>query len=231
MKNKKVYVSPEVKGIYVLQSIPCQTNLYSEDYETKKELEEKERERDKEREKEENRIKELELAKEEAYKKGRQDAEHDFKLEIEKLKSEYASLVSVFQDAVKHLTDKREKIWQESESEIIKLILTIANKIVGYEIDNNGMNVVKHVVKDALSYVSEKKIIAVRLSPDDVKKINTLEEMKVTDQNIKMVEDRTITSGGCILETNFGSVDSQIETRWEEILKAFLGNKNEPTVH
>ena len=227
MKNKKVYVSPDVKGVYVLQSLKCQSSHPLEDYAIKQELEEKERER----EEENNRIKEFELAKEEAYKKGMLDAEHNFKLEIERLRSEHASLVTMFQDAVKHLTDKREKIWQESESEIIKLILTISSKIVGYEINTNGINVVKHVVKDALSYVSEKKIVSVRLSPDDVKKINTLEEMKVTEQNIKMVEDRTISSGGCIVETNFGSVDSQIETRWEEILKTFLGNKNEPTVH
>lgn len=226
MKNKKVYVSPDVKGIYVLQSLKYQSNLVPDGYATKQELEREEGER----EKEENRIKELESAKEEAYKKGMLDAEHNFKLEIERLRSEYASLVTMFQDAVKYFTDKREKIWQESETEIIKLVLTISSKMVGYEINTNGINVVNHIVKEALSYVGEKKIIAVRLSPDDVKKINTLEEMKMTGQNIKIVEDKTISSGGCIVETNFGSVDSQIETRWEEILKTLFGNKNESAV-
>ena len=76
-----------------------------------------------------------------------------------------------------------------------------------------------------------KKIVAVRLSPDDAKKINLLEDMKVADQNIKILEDGTITSGGCVIETDFGSVDCQIETRWEEIRKVLVGNKNESTVH
>ncbi|MFN3531394.1 MAG: FliH/SctL family protein [Candidatus Brocadia sp.] len=229
MKNKKIYISPDVKGVYVLQPAANRKISPPADYEVKQEM--GEREKEKRRKEEENKIRELEAAREEAYKKGRMDAQHDFTLEIEKLRSEYASLMALFRDAVKQLTDAREKIWQESESEIIKLIVTISKKIVGYEINTNGINVVKHVVKEALSCVGEKKVVAVRLSPDDLKKVNTLEETKIMDQNIKMVEDRTITSGGCIVETNFGSVDSQMETRWEEILKAIGGNQNGQAVH
>ena len=223
MKNKKVYASPDVKGIYVLQSLRYQSNSHRLG-----EITESER---KEKSDEEERLSALEIAKDEAYKKGRLDAEQDFKREIEKIKSEYASLMALFQNAVNQLIDKREKIWQESELEIIKLILTVSSKMVGDEISNNGKDVIKYVVKEALSHVSGKKIVAVRLSPDDAKKINLLEEMKLVDPNIKILEDGTITSGGCIIETDFGSIDCQIESRWEEIRKTLVGNKNESTVH
>lgn len=220
MKNKKVYALPDVKGIYVLQSIGYQSKSYPDGKTVARKVND-----------EEERLKALEIAKDEAYEKGRLDAEKDFKLEIEKIKGEYASLMALFQNAVNQLIDKREKIWQESEPEIIKLILTISNKMVGEEISNHGKDVIKYVVKEALSHVCGKKIVAVRLSPDDTKKINLLEEMKVVDQNIRILEDGTITSGGCVIETDFGSVDCQIETRWEEIRKALVGNKNESTVH
>ncbi|MBM4064098.1 MAG: hypothetical protein FJ266_00385 [Planctomycetes bacterium] len=220
MKNKKVYASPDVKGIYVLQSIRYRGEPHP--------LEATEREAKK---KNDESFRAIEIAKEEAYKKGRLDAEQDFKNEMEKIKSECASLMALFQNAVNQLIDKREKIWQESESEIIKLILTISGKIVGEEIRNHGKDVIKYVVKEALSHVSGKKIVAVRISPDDAKKINLLEEIKWVDQNIKILEDGAITSGGCVIETDFGSVDCQIETRWEEIRKALAGNKNEPAVH
>ena len=223
MKNKKVYASPDVKGIYVLQSLRYQSKSHRLDEITEWET--------KEKSDEEERLSALEIAKDEAYKKGRLDAEQDFKREIEKIKSEYASLMALFQNAVNQLIDKREKIWQESELEIIKLILTVSSKMVGDEISNNGKDVIKYVVKEALSHVSGKKIVAVRLSPDDAKKINLLEEMKLVDPNIKILEDGTITSGGCIIETDFGSIDCQIESRWEEIRKTLVGNKNESTVH
>jgi len=223
MKNKKVYASPDVKGIYVLQSLRYQSKSHHPDEITEWEAKEKNNE--------EERLRVLEIAKDEAYKKGRLDAEQDFKLEMEKIKSECASLTALFQNAVNQLIDKREKIWQESELEIVKLILTISSKMVGEEISNHGKDVIKYVVKEALSHVSGKKIVAVRISPDDAKKINLLEEIKWVDQNIKILEDGAITSGGCVIETDFGSVDCQIETRWEEIRKALVGNKNESAVH
>lgn len=220
MKNQKVYALPDVKGIYVLQSIGYQSKSYPDGKTVARKVNN-----------EEERLKALEIAKDESYEKGRLDAEQNFKLEIEKIKGEYASLMALFQNAVNQLIDKREKIWQESEPEIIKLILTISNKMVGEEISNNGKDVIKYVVKEALSHVCGKKIVAVRLSPDDAKKINLLEDVKVADQNIKILEDGAITSGGCVIETDFGSVDCQIETRWEEIRKALVGNKNESAVH
>lgn len=220
MKNKKVYASPDVKGIYVLQSLRYQTKSYPDGKTMARKVND-----------EEERLKALEIAKNEAYEKKRLDAEQDFKLEMEKIKSEYASLITLFQNAVNQLIDKREKIWKESELEIIKLILTISSKMVGEEISNNGKEVVKYVVKEALSRVIGKKIVAVRLSPDDAKKINLLEDVKAVDQNIKILEDGTITSGGCVIETDFGSVDCQMETRWEEIRKALVGDKNESDVH
>lgn len=223
MKNQKVYASPDVKGIYVLQSLRYQGKSHHRDEKTEWET--------KEKSDEEERLRALEIAMDEAYKKGRLDAEHDLKLEIEKIKSEYASSMALFQNAVNQLMDKREKIWQESELEIVKLILTISSKMVGEEIGNNGKDVIKYVVKEALSHVSGKKIVAVRLSPDDAKKINLLEEMKWVDPHIKILEDGAITSGGCIVETDFGSIDCQIETRWEEIRKTLAENKNESTVH
>ena len=223
MKNKKVYASPDVKGIYVLQSIKYQGRLCPDDYVTKQEL--------KVRKEEEEKLKALELVKEEAYKRGRLDAERDFKLEMEEIKNEYASLIALFQDAVNQLKEKSEKIWQESESEIVKLVLTISRKMVGDDIINNSKDVIKHVVKEVVSHISGKKIVAVRLSPDDAKKMDTREEMEIGDQNVKIVEDSMVASGGCIVETDFGNIDSQIETRWEEIKKALLGNNNESTVH
>src|SRR3990167_9239213 len=150
MKNKKVYASPDVKGIYVLQSLRYQTKSYPDGKTIARKVND-----------EEERLKVLEIAKDEAYEKERLDAEQDFKLEMEKIKSEYASLMTLFQNAVKQLIDKREKIWQESELEIIKLILTISSKMVGEEISNNGKDVIKYVVKEALSSVSGKKIVAI----------------------------------------------------------------------
>jgi len=220
MKNKKVYTSPEVRGIHVLHVAARQIGHTQEEI-LQQELNEKEAER----------LKGLELAKDEAYKKGKADAEQPFLEEIERLKKEYASLVVLFQDAALQMSAEKEKIWRASEPEILRLALAISKKAVGCEISDNSVNILKLAVKEALSYVGEKKLVAVRISPDDLKKINTLEGMKIVDEGIKVLEDRNITPGGCVVETDFGNVESHVELRWEEIKKALLGNTDEPTSH
>ena len=224
MKNKKVYASPDVNGVYVMQSIMYQNDSSVKDYEKRIESEKSDAEQ-------ENKIKEIKALQDEAYRNGKLDAENKYEQELKEIKNRYESLITIFQDAVKHLIDKRERIWQESESEIIKLILAIANKVVGYEVSNNSMYVVRQVIREALSHVKEKKIICMRLSADDTKKLNELDEIQITDQNIRIVEDKTISSGGCVIDTNFGSIDSRIETRWEEIFKTLSGNKKESAEH
>lgn len=231
MKSKSVYTTPEVKGTYVLQTMKHKGGLHPDVQKIEQELKEK-----KQREEEEHRralefARQLELAREEAYKNGKLSAEQEFKKEIEELKNQCASVAKSFLDAVKHLTDKREKILAESESEIVRFVLAVSHKVIGYEIDKNGTNLIRQVVKDALAHATEKKVVAVRLSPDDVIKMNALEEMKFVDQNVRILEDNTITSGGCVVETDFGSIDCQIETRWEAIEKTVLGDRGNADMH
>lgn len=221
MKNKKIYTAPEVRGVHVLQSRVHRIDLAQEEA-LQQELLKKE---------EDERLNELESAKDEAYKKGRADAEQASQEEFERLKKEYASLVDLFQDAMRQMAAEKEKIWRESEIEILKLALAIAKKTVGYEISENSVNIMKQAVTEALTYVGEKKLVAVRVSPEDLKKMNTLEGMKIAGEGIKVLEDRNVAPGGCVVETDFGNVESHVESRWEEIRKALVGNMNEPTAH
>lgn len=224
MKNKKVFVSPNVKGVYVLQSSMHQNDSSIKDYKKSTESEESDAEQ-------ENKIKEIKALQDEAYRNGKLDAENKYEQELNEIKNRYTSLMTVFQDAVKHLIDKRERILQESEPEIVRLILATASKVIGNEVSNNSIGVVKQVIREALSHAKEKKIVCIRLSIDDAKKMDELNEIQITDQNIKIVEDKTISSGGCVIDTNFGSIDSRIETRWEEISKTLLANKKEMIKH
>ncbi len=62
-----------------------------------------------------------------------------------------------------------------------------------------------------------------RISPEDYKRF-TAEDAGIKDFNIKIIEDKMISAGGCVVETDFGDVESLLETRWEEIKKS-VGEK------
>jgi len=240
-KKKNVYSSPVVRGVRVIQSHTIkqkknnQGNVHNEEQDDEKVKEDEEKlqelERLKELELKQLKEKELKNARDEGYKKGKSEAENALKEEVEKLKAQYTSSIALLKDAAKQLADKRENVWKESESEIINLILAVSNKIVGYEIEENRVDVIRHVVNDTLSHIGDKKVISVRLSPEDVKKMETLEGFKIDGEDMKIVEDKAISPGGCIVETDFGDVDSQIETRLEEVSKSLLRKKDESAAH
>lgn len=230
--GKRVYSSPVIKGVKVIETViphshkkQINTLKTEEGLINIKEEEEKLKELEFAKENELRALKEQEirLVREEAFKEGKLSAEKEFQSEIEKTKRKYAALITLLEDAVKQLTEKREIIWKDSESEIIHFVLAVANKVVGYEINENGASIIKHVVAEALSYVGNNKIVSLRLSPEDYKRF-TAEDAGIKDFSIKIIEDKMISAGGCIVETDFGDVESLLETRWEEIKKS-VGEK------
>ena len=86
--------------------------------------------------------------------------------------------------------------------------------------------------QEALSHVCGKKIVAVRLSPDDAKKINLLEDMKVADQNTKDTGRWHDYFWWVCIETDFLGVSIvEIEHHVGKKSASPGGNKNESTVH
>ncbi len=116
----------------------------------------------------------------------------------------------------------REEFFARAEPEIIKLTLAIVEKVIG-QIAHERPDVVRDVVKQAL----EKSIgdrVTVRLNPEDYKTVMSegYEFRDVLDRTKRLMfrEDEAILKGGCVVETEVGTIDAQLETQLEAIRKA-----------
>ncbi len=116
----------------------------------------------------------------------------------------------------------REKFYKEAEGEIIKLVMAMAEKVIGKIVEERP-DVIKDVVRQALERSLGDRI-TVRLNPEDHKTIvsQNIEFKDVLDRTKRLIfrEDETIAKGGCIVETEVGTIDAQIETQMEAIKKA-----------
>lgn len=116
----------------------------------------------------------------------------------------------------------REKFYRESENEIIKLVMAMAEKVIGKIVEDRP-DVIKDVVRQALERSLGDRI-TVRVNPEDYKTIvsQNLEFKDVLDRTKRLhfKEDETVSKGGCIVETEVGTIDAQIETQMEAIRKA-----------
>lgn len=114
----------------------------------------------------------------------------------------------------------REKFYKEAENEVIKLVMAMAEKVIGKIVEDRP-EVIKDVVRQAL----ERSIgdrITVRVNPEDYKTIQNLEFKDVLDRTKRLhfKEDEAVSKGGCVVETEVGTIDAQIETQMEAIKKA-----------
>lgn len=148
------------------------------------------------------------LAREEAIKKGYAEGE--------------SKGLSQVTEKLLHLERLKEKFYDQAEPEVVKLVMSIAEKVIGRVASENS-ELIKNIVHQAL----EKSIgdrITVRMNPDDYKVLIAGEhEFKdVIDRTKRLLfrEDETIAKGGCVVETEVGTIDAQIETQLEAIRKA-----------
>ena len=117
------------------------------------------------------------------------------------------------------IINKRTSIFIEAEQQIISLVLSIARKVIKV-LSENQKNVVINNVIHSLKKLSTRKNIAIRVNLADLELTTQYKEkfIKIAEtDNIKILEDTTVDKGGCIIETDFGTLDARISSQLHEI--------------
>jgi flagellar assembly protein FliH len=116
--------------------------------------------------------------------------------------------------------ERRNEIIEESESQIVHLVLEIAKKVVKV-ISENQKNVVVNNVVQALRKLKQKSDVIIRVNFQDLKMVSshTEEITKMVERvgNITVAEDSSVDPGGAIIETDFGQIDARISSQLREI--------------
>ncbi len=123
----------------------------------------------------------------------------------------------------------RAKLWQRQESEMVALALDIAKQVIKTEVSQPA--VVHAVLANALRRITDKDNVRVRVSVSDAPRVKEAREdlMEIVDglRFIEIVEDRRVGDGGCVIETNAGTIDAKIETQIAEVARALGVSENE----
>ena len=123
------------------------------------------------------------------------------------------------------IMDKRQEILDNTEQQIVELVLLMARKVVKV-ISENQRNVVMSNVLQALRKVKGRGDVIVRVNLADVKLTteHTKDFMRAVEniQNITVAEDSSIDRGGCIIETDFGAIDARISSQLSELEQKIL---------
>jgi len=153
-----------------------------------------------------------ESIREEARESGRREGRDEAGARIEEA-------LTTLNQAVK----ERKKIVKDSEGEILRLALKVAEQIIRSEVSMHR-DVSLNIVSEAIGRVSDREQIIVRVNREDAEFLKRYKDrlagMLDGVKSLSIIEDSNIEPGGCIIETNLGFIDARISTKIRSIEEA-----------
>ncbi len=138
---------------------------------------------------------------------------------------EIARLNEQLHKVISSAIEKRTEIIEETETQIINMVIQIAKKVVKV-ISENQKNVVINNCIQALRKLKSRGDVVIRVNLEDVQltseHINDFMRMVENVRTITVMEDSSVDKGGCIIETDFGLIDARISSQFKEIEEKIL---------
>ncbi|MFI0435840.1 MAG: HrpE/YscL family type III secretion apparatus protein [Parachlamydiaceae bacterium] len=166
----------------------------------------------------------LEHVKQDAEKYRMEVAKDCERLKEEAFKEGYEEGLKRWGEQLVEFENKLRAIQKETQQAIIPIALRAAKKIVGREVELSEEAIVD-IVASNLKAVAQHKKITIYVNR---KELDILEKHKprlrdifesLDSLSIRPRDD--IASGGCVIETEIGIINAQIEHRWRVLEKAF----------
>jgi flagellar assembly protein FliH len=153
------------------------------------------------------------LGYKEAQEKTRRDVEREY---TDKLVRKYEEVYKILQQFDESFIDYEKAF----EKLVIETAFEVAKKVVQREISSN--TIINENVRIAINKIMGANEVRLRLNPSDVEEMNEASKNLINGSSfnkIKIEPDALIEQGGCLIETEIGSVDARISTQLSEMQK------------
>ncbi len=173
-------------------------------------------------------LEKLSLIQEEAYQKAYQlGLDEGLKKAFAEKTNKINFDLNELENLMNQINVLKEELVKQNEAHIVQLVYDIARRIAFDHIEEKP-EIVISVIKNAIEMAQADEDVNVLVAASQVE---FLEKMKAQTgrefeflRKVKFQVSDQVTSGGCIIETNFGVVDARIEERvnklWSEMKQA-----------
>jgi flagellar assembly protein FliH len=156
----------------------------------------------------------------EAYERGFAQGEKDG---IEMGQRRLEAILQQFKNILLEIEHQREDLYHLYEKEMLQLVLSLSKKILHHELQWHE-DIILDTLRAAFQYSVDFKEVIVHLNPTDYQYLLKHQEKSPftfgDQERVRVIEDHSITRGGCFLETSFGKIDATIESQFEEIVSS-----------
>lgn len=137
----------------------------------------------------------------------------------------YCGAIDQMENLTAAVREERETFFAGIESQVVKLSVQIAEKILRHELETNPEAVLE-IIKLALLQLTDRDSITLRVSPYDAELIkqhrDAIRDAAGGIRQIEIVEDRRVDRGGCVAESSSGSLDARVSSQLSEVTRALM---------
>ncbi|KIL35287.1 flagellar biosynthesis protein [Cohnella kolymensis] len=155
---------------------------------------------------------------EEGYRIGTAQAEQDLTLQ-------WDNRIKEAEEIIEQAYAAKESVISEAETFVVDLSCSIAEKIVGNELQAAPATAISMYMR-ALSRRKEQGAIVLCVSPSQFAYVQAAKDELIlaldSQAELQIVPDSTIKEGGCIVRSAFGSIDARIDTQLEAVRQELL---------
>lgn len=158
----------------------------------------------------------IQSAYDRGFNDGKQVATGTMMVEIQKQQETLKN----FDSNVTNLQLQFAELMLQAEDSIVTLALDLAKNIVQESLKENKSVVVTQARK-ALQALHGADSVVIRINPVDLDALELAQSTLLADPmqmpKVKLESDYTVEEGGCIMESQLGTIDAQIKTQFEKL--------------
>lgn len=141
---------------------------------------------------------------------------------LEKAESQYADQLRAVEEERALLAQERKEFEETIQPRIIETILDVIGQVTGIVYENNR-DILIHLINRVLQDVEASNEYIIRVSKEDyefvVSRQSKLYCATAKDVNIEVTEDRELTAGKCIIETDGGIFDCSLDVQMDQLIR------------
>ncbi|MCD9184980.1 MAG: hypothetical protein LUM44_00995 [Pyrinomonadaceae bacterium] len=159
-----------------------------------------------------------------ALEKGLNEARQTFEQEVaERVNAEVSPVRETLARTIAQISALEAQITSRIERELLEFALEIAKKVVGREVTIDR-EVALTLVKISLAKLHSRTFAQIYLNPQDIAFVEAHRDRLNFQGSLELIEDNSVSPGGCLVRTETGDIDARIESQFDEIAHGLLGN-------
>jgi flagellar assembly protein FliH len=158
------------------------------------------------------------------YQAGVATARAELQGQIDALKARVAQLDSV----LSLLSRPLEELDAQVEQQLTLLAVTVAKQVLRRELKTDPEQIIAVIRESVARLPVASRDIRVQLHPEDAAVVRENLSSPASDRAWTIVEDPSLSRGGCLVRTDTSQIDARLDSRLNAIVSAALGDERSP---